>query len=202
MNSLATSAPAVKQFGENFYSSRKSIQNLESIVAASCAETGRSVITNNREGTYDSFGEMDAVAIPGLDSIVLSSNNTRRNLLLLNKYKLNRQLKDALCVNGVVQKKVVRNCLKSSIMKEAEIEIHLPKKGAAIIKNTMTCKNFWQCPVCRTNMLKQKRKNIQLVVNKSKTQNLMMTQTLRHSRDDSLAMLVDVLLKLPIKVCR
>jgi len=32
------------------------------VVAASCAKTGRSVITNNREGTYDSLGEVDADA--------------------------------------------------------------------------------------------------------------------------------------------
>ena len=40
MNSLATSAPAVKQFGENFYSSRKSIQNLEGLEPVITAKSG------------------------------------------------------------------------------------------------------------------------------------------------------------------
>jgi len=179
MDNVAQSAPILQDnFGEVFYTSIKSTKNQGEYPEIPVTPLG-----------------VAGISASTLDSIVLSSNTTRDKLLLQNKYKLNRQLKDALCVNGVVTKKVVRNCLKSSISKEAEVEIHLPKNGAAIIKNVMTCKNFWQCPVCRTNMLKQKRKNIQSVVNKSKTQNLMVTLTLRHSREDSLEKLVDGLQK-------
>jgi len=179
MNSLATSAPAVKQFGENFYSSRKSIQNLEELEPVITAKSG---ITEH-----------------GLGTISINSNgglNIREKLLSQNKYKLNRQLKQSLVVNGVVRKKAVVSCLQSCISAKKEVEIHLPKgKSYATLKNVFTCKNFWMCPVCRSNLLKQKRKDIQAVVSKSKTNNIMATFTLRHKRGDNLLSMVDAIQK-------
>jgi len=170
MNSLATSAPAVKQFGENFYSSRKSIQNLEELEPVITAKSG---ITEH-----------------GLGTISINSNgglNIREKLLSQNKYKLNRQLKQSLVVNGVVRKKAVVSCLQSCISAKKEVEIHLPKdKSYATLKNIFLCKNFWMCPVCRSNFLKQKRKDIQAVVSRHKSKDtlLSMVEAIQRASSD------------------
>ena len=75
-----------------------------------------------------------------LDNIVLNCN-TKDELLSQNRWKLNRQLKQALVVSGVIEKEAVKKCLTSSSF--PEIEIHLPKgKSKSILKNIHTCKNF------------------------------------------------------------
>ncbi len=128
-----------------------------------------------------------------LDNIVLKCN-TKDKLLSQNRWKLNRQLKQALVVSGVIEKKAIKNCLMNST--STEIEIHLPKsKSKSILKNIHTCKNFWQCPVCRGNALHKKRQDIAAVVKKSKSTNLMATFTLRHTRNDSLISMIEGLQK-------
>ncbi len=180
MNIRAQSTPQsqAKTFGELFYSSSKHSPSTD-LEASSAANIG------SKEGT--------------LGTISLNSNaapTTREKLLSQNKYKLNRRLKEALVVNGVVRKKAVVSCLQSCISAKKEVEIHLPKgKSYATLKNVFLCKNFWMCPVCRSNFLKQKRKDIQAVVSKSKTNNIMATFTLRHKRGDNLLSMVDAIQK-------
>ena len=119
-----------------------------------------------------------------LDNIVINCN-TKDELLSQNRWKLNRQLKQALVVSGVIEKETVKKCLTTSSF--PEIEIHLPKgKSKSLLKNIHTCKNFWKCPVCRGNALHKKREEIHEVVKRSGTQNIMATFTIRHDRRDGL----------------
>ena len=177
-NSKAQSTPHSqdKSFGELFYSSSKHIPNT-SLEASSAVNIG------SKEGTLGTI-RFNSNAVP----------NTREKLLSQNKYKLNRQLKQSLVVNGVVRKNAVVSCLQSCVSTKTEVEIHLPKdKPYATLKNVFLCKNFWMCPVCRSNFLKQKRKDIQAVVSKSKTNNIMATFTLRHKSKDTLLSMVEAI---------
>ena len=165
-----------KTFGELFYSSSKHIPSTD-------LEASSAVNIGSTEGTLGTIS-INSNAVP----------NTREKLLSQNKYKLNRRLKEALVVNGVVRKKAVVSCLQSCISAKKEVEIHLPKdKSYATLKNIFLCKNFWMCPVCRSNFLKQKRKDIQAVVSKSKTNNIMATFTLRHKSKDTLLSMVEAI---------
>ena len=173
MNIEANTLPQSQaSFGATFYSN----QNQD------CRGIG------NPSGAKDTVIGQDSEC---LDKIVLNCN-TKEQLLLQNRWKLNRELKDALVIEGVIEKKAVRSCLKSCVSFATEVEIHLPKdKSKAILKNVHTCKNFWQCPVCRGNALHKKRKDIRAVIEKSKSKNLMATFTIRHTRNDSLISMIE-----------
>lgn len=130
-----------------------------------------------------------------LDSIVLNCN-TREKVLNYNRSRLTRDLKDALTVNGILQKQAVKTCLKKSVSGATEVEIHVPnKQNKVALKQVHTCKNFWQCPCCRTHALNKKREAVQTVIDRSLTENIMVTLTLRHDKHDGLKGLIDGLQK-------
>jgi len=130
-----------------------------------------------------------------LDSIVLNCN-TREKVLKYSRGKLTRDLKDALTVNGIVQKTAVKTCLKRSVSGATEVEIHVPKNHSKVtLKQVHTCKNFWQCPCCRTHALNKKRESVQKVIDRSLTENIMVTLTLRHDKSDVLKTMLDGLQK-------
>ena len=182
-------------FGELFYSSSQDIaetaQGAE--VHDSGSGHGKLVCSAPTLGHVDRGSESSSVA--PLDNIVLNCN-TKKELLSINRWKLNRQLKDALVIEGVIEKNAVRNCLKTCVSSATEVEIHLPKnKSKSTLKNVHTCKNFWQCPVCRGNALHKKRQDIHAVIERSKSTNIMATFTLRHTKDDSLISMIEGLQK-------
>lgn len=171
-------------FGHHFYSHQNSTQSTP-INGDHLAETSSS---ESRQGR----GWMQETP---LDSIVLNCN-TREKVLKYSRGKLTRDLKDALTVNGIVQKGAVKTCLKKSVSGATEVEIHVPKNHSKVtLKQVHTCKNFWQCPCCRTHALNRKRESVQKVIDRSLTENIMVTLTLRHDKNDSLKLMLDGLQK-------
>lgn len=126
-----------------------------------------------------------------LDSIVFKCN-TREKVLGYSKSRLTRDIKDALVVNGILQKTAVKTCLKKSVSGATEVEIHVPQNHSKVtLKQVHTCKNFWQCSCCRTHALNRKREAVQRVIDRSLTENIMVTLTLRHDKNDVLKMMLD-----------
>jgi hypothetical protein len=173
-------------FGHHFYSQKKHFS--ESPIPAH-GETRRVPLARSVSK------EQELVCERPLDSIVLNCN-TRDKVLKYNRSKLTRDLKDALTVNGILEKQAVKTCLKKSVSGATEVEIHVPKNSSKVtLKQVHTCKNFWQCPCCRTHALNKKRESVQTVIDRTMTDNFMVTLTLRHNKNDRLKGLVDGLQK-------
>ena len=173
-------------FGYFFYSQKKQSERASEFSSKQTSEASTA-----RSG----WGGQDSVRERPLDSIVLNCN-TRDKVLKYNRSRLTRDLKDSLTVNGILQKQAVKTCLKKSVSGATEVEIHVPKSSSKVtLKQVHTCKNFWQCPCCRTHALNKKREAVQTVIDRSMTDNIMVTLTLRHDKKDKLKVLVDGLQK-------
>lgn len=173
-------------FGHYFYSQRKHNKRV----------SDWSLRTNSKSSSGTQCGSrLQLGSERPLDSIVLNCN-TRDKVLKYNRSKLTRDLKDALTVNGILEKQAVKTCLKKSVSGATEVEIHVPKDSSKVtLKQVHTCKNFWQCPCCRTHALNKKRESVQTVIDRTLTDNIMVTLTLRHDKKDRLKGLVDGLQK-------
>ena len=112
-------------FGELFYSSshrlKETAQGAEELDLGS--GPGKLVCSAPTLGHGVQRSQSSSVA--PLDNIVLKCN-VKEQLLKQNRWKLNRELKDALVMAGVIEKNAVRNCLKSCVSSATEVEIHLP----------------------------------------------------------------------------
>ena len=187
MNIRASSVPQSQAtFGHHFYSNQNQ-SNSEFHEAPVVRPEGIPDTKCERKGNRENERSLDSI---------VSNCNTRDKVLGYSKSRLTRDIKDALSVSGILQKTAVKTCLKKSVSGATEVEIHVPKNHSKVtLKQVHTCKNFWQCPCCRTHALNRKREDVQRVIDRSLTENIMVTLTLRHDKNDVLKTMLDGLQK-------
>jgi len=126
-----------------------------------------------------------------LGSNVNNSNRDVEKLLNTDRWNINRYIHQSLITEGVITKRRYTDCMCRTVGgKEVELHIH-PKNKQVSTQNLITCKSVWVCSVCRSRLLSQKSKQIEKVVEKSKTSNVMITFTVRHNKEDELKELIE-----------
>ena len=160
-------------FGKNYFSIPtpshpvKSSQNLTEDPSTESGSLGNSVSNSNG---------LD----PGLEKLL----NTDR-------WNIDRYIHQSLITEGVITKKRYTDCMCKTVGGK-EVELHInPKSKRVSTQNLITCKSVWVCSVCRSRLLSQKSKQIEKVVEKSKTSNVMITFTVRHGKEDQLQELIE-----------
>lgn len=101
--------------------------------------------------------------------------------------KLRYDIRRELIKNDLVSKRV--SSCGCPLPNTTEVLIHRDNNNNSKVKNIMSCGSIWECEVCSTKILNHRQKEIEKINQgwlKDKGSILLMTFTVRHSRNDSL----------------
>jgi hypothetical protein len=86
----------------------------------------------------------------------------------------------------------VRKCSRHLIPSKKDVEVNREKSGkSAWYRNLQICASVWMCPVCAHRITEGRRVEVQQCLDNINCRKILVTYTLRHSRDDVLSVVLE-----------